>query len=234
MAPVRALAKKVRDERKAVAADNPFVAFQEQISRQIVASLDAAREMNESLAERIFLSIYGSPMLQAAVGVDPVATHPLRKAPHSPLHRQLLQARIAELKSHIAKGGVREGMIRALLYVGMNRAAVDERGFETVRRIRRCAARHAQPASIRVQVTGARTILHAADRPGGLPRSAAGPCATGLRYAAQNTRPYPRGVELTRPAQRRRRRKDAPSRSIVWSQRSSGRSEPASGHLAAS
>jgi hypothetical protein len=136
MAPVCELAKKVRDERKSVVADNPFVAFQEQISRQIVASLDAAREMNEKLAEQMFLSIYGSPMLQAAVGVDPAATHPLRKAPHSPLHRQLLQARIAELKSHIAEGGVREGMIRALLYVGMNRAAVDERGFETVRRIR--------------------------------------------------------------------------------------------------
>ena len=136
MAPVRALAKKVRDDRKAVAADNPFVAFQEQISRQIVASLDAAREMSESLSERVFLSIYGSPMLQAAVGVDPDATKPLRKAPHSPLHRQLLQARIGDLKSNIAKGGVREGMIRALLYVGMNRAAVDERGFETVRRLR--------------------------------------------------------------------------------------------------
>ena len=40
------------------------------------------------------------------------------------------------MKSHIAKGGVREGTLRALLYVGMNRAAVDERGFETLRRIR--------------------------------------------------------------------------------------------------
>jgi hypothetical protein len=92
--------------------------------------------MTETLSERMFLSIYGSPMLQAAVGVDPVATQPLRKAPHSPLHRQLLQTRIDELKSHISKGGVREGLVRALLYVGMNRAAVDERGFETVRRIR--------------------------------------------------------------------------------------------------
>jgi hypothetical protein len=33
-------------------------------------------------------------------------------------------------------GGVREAMIRALLYVGMSRASVDERGFEMVRRIR--------------------------------------------------------------------------------------------------
>ena len=119
-----------------MAADNPFVAFQEQMSRQVVASLDSVRDMTETLSERMFLSIYGSPMLQAIVGVDSVATHPQRKAPHSPLHRQLLQARIAELKSHIAEGGVREGTIRALLYVGMNRAAVDERGFETVRRIR--------------------------------------------------------------------------------------------------
>ena len=119
-----------------MAADNPFVALQEQVSQQVVASLDAVRDMNESISERIFLSIYGSPMLQAAVGVDPAATRPLRKAPQSALHHQLLQTRIAELKSHIAKGGVREGMIRALLYVGMNRAAVDERGFETVRRIR--------------------------------------------------------------------------------------------------
>jgi hypothetical protein len=49
----------------------------------------------------------------------------------------LLQERVAELKAQIADGGVREGTLRAMLYVGMNRAAVDERGFETVRRIRR-------------------------------------------------------------------------------------------------
>jgi pimeloyl-ACP methyl ester carboxylesterase len=136
MAPIRALAEKIRDDRRDVAADNPFIASQEQFSRQVVASLDAAREMNESLAERVFLSIYGLPILQAAVGIDPAATHPLRKAPHNPLHRQLQQARIDELESHIAKGGVREGLIRVLLFVSMDRA-VDERGFETVRRIRR-------------------------------------------------------------------------------------------------
>jgi hypothetical protein len=81
--------------------------------------------------------VYGQPALQAAVGVDPAGTHPLRRAAKSPLHRELLQARIAELKSRIPVGGVREAVIRALLYAGMGRAAVDERGFEAVRRIRR-------------------------------------------------------------------------------------------------
>ena len=61
----------------------------------------------------------------------------MRKAPRSPLHRELLQSKIADLKSRIPAGGLREAVIRALLYAGMARASVDERGFEAVRRIRR-------------------------------------------------------------------------------------------------
>ena len=137
MASVAALAEQVRKDRKPVAAGNPFVALQENVSRQIVAALDAWRDASEALAERTFLAVYGLPALQAAVGVDPAATRPLRKAPKSPLHRELLQTRIAELKSRIPVGGLREAVIRALLYVGMARASVDERGFEAVRRIRR-------------------------------------------------------------------------------------------------
>jgi hypothetical protein len=76
-------------------------------------------------------------MLQAAVGIDPAGTRPLQRAGKNPLHQELLQKRIAELKSHIPLGGLREAVVRALLYVGVNRAAVDERGFEMVRRIRR-------------------------------------------------------------------------------------------------
>ena len=37
----------------------------------------------------------------------------------------------------MSAGGLREAMVRSLLYVGMTRAAVDERGFEAIRRIRR-------------------------------------------------------------------------------------------------
>ena len=44
--------------------------------------------------------------------------------------------RIAELKSRITAGGLREAIVRGLLFAGMGRAAVDERGFEAVRRIR--------------------------------------------------------------------------------------------------
>src|SRR5579864_2591992 len=136
MAGLAAMADQVRKNRKPANRDNPFIDLQEKISQQIVTALDGWRDFNEALAERTFLSIYGWPMLQAAVGIDQSGKRPLRKAGKSPLHQDLLQKRIAELKSRVTAGGLPEAVTRALLYAGMARAAVDERGFELVRRFR--------------------------------------------------------------------------------------------------
>src|SRR5207248_8277549 len=54
----------------------------------------------------------------------------------SPLHRQLLETRIDELKSRITVGGLRECAVRGLLYAGMARGNPDERAFAALRRIR--------------------------------------------------------------------------------------------------
>ncbi|MGD9921697.1 MAG: DUF3141 domain-containing protein, partial [Pseudorhodoplanes sp.] len=137
MAPVKAAAERVRSERKEASADNPFLAMQEKVSQQIVTALDTWRETVEQAAERTFLTIYGTPALQAACGVDPqTSQRSLRKAAKSPLHQQLVGKRIAELRAKIGTGGLRECMVRAALYIGMARGAADERGFETIRRIR--------------------------------------------------------------------------------------------------
>jgi uncharacterized protein DUF3141 len=136
MAPVAAMADAVRTNRQLAAADNPFFKLQETISEQIVASLNGWRDGVETLAERMFLTVYGNPLLQAAVGIDPKDASPRRKAAKMPLHRELVEERIGELKSRIAGGNMREGAIRALLYAGMPRGAVDERGFEAIRRMR--------------------------------------------------------------------------------------------------
>jgi pimeloyl-ACP methyl ester carboxylesterase len=136
MAPVAAWAEQVRDRRRPASTDNPFVAMQESMSRQIVAGLDAWRGAAENFSERLFTAVYGSKTFQAAMGIDPASDQPLRRAPKSTLHRELIDKRIAELKSRIADGGLREAVIRALIFVGMGRAAVDERGFEALRRIR--------------------------------------------------------------------------------------------------
>jgi pimeloyl-ACP methyl ester carboxylesterase len=136
MAAVPALAAQARRDRQPCTADNPWLALQESASGQIASMLDSYREFTEAVAERIFLSVYGWPTLQAACGIDPTSARPLRKAARSPLHRELLHQRIAELKSRIPVGGAREAVIRGLIYAGMDRASIDERGFEIARRIR--------------------------------------------------------------------------------------------------
>jgi Protein of unknown function (DUF3141) len=136
VAPLEAMASWARENRSPAASENPFLAMQEGASRMIVAALDGWRDLRDSLSEWMFLSVYGSPALQAACGIDPAGTRPLRKAAKSPLHNQLLQSRIADLRSHIKTGGLRECAVRGLLYAGMARGDPDERAFAALRRIR--------------------------------------------------------------------------------------------------
>jgi hypothetical protein len=135
MATAADLADRVRAQRRPVGDDNPFVAMQQHVSEQVVSTLDAWRRGTETLLEGIFLTAFGSPFIQAALGVDPAAPA-VRKAARNPLHQQLLAMRVAELKARIPAGGLREAVIRALIFVGMQRQAIDERGFEMARRIR--------------------------------------------------------------------------------------------------
>src|SRR6478672_6296931 len=74
MTAVQKAANKAREDRKPAAKDNSFLTFQERISKQIVSSLDQWRDSQEALSEAMFLAVYGSPALQAAVGVDPEST----------------------------------------------------------------------------------------------------------------------------------------------------------------
>jgi hypothetical protein len=136
MAALGPMAEWVEAHRQMIGAANPFLAVQEATSHNTVAALDAWRDFRDGLAERIFLSTYGLPLLQASVGIDPTETRPMRRADKSTLHRQLLEAHIADLKSRIGAGGLREGLVRALLYIGIPRGHIDERGFEAIRRLR--------------------------------------------------------------------------------------------------
>ena len=99
-------ARQVREQRRVATDDNPFLQMQESASRQIVNALDAWRDMTEKASEAAFLSIYGSAALQAAVGIDPTATTPMRKADKSSFHMRLVQDRIAELKARDSGGRI--------------------------------------------------------------------------------------------------------------------------------
>jgi hypothetical protein len=137
IAMLKPMASWTREHRSAAHPDNPFISWQENISRQIIAALDTWRDARDHFAEQLFFTTYGSPALQAAFGIDPTSTRPLRRPAKDPWHQQLLRTQIAELKARTSVGGLRAATVRALVYVGKARGAVDERGFEIVRRLRR-------------------------------------------------------------------------------------------------
>jgi hypothetical protein len=137
---VKAAAETVREARHPAAPDNPFLALQENMSRQVVDGLEAWRRMVEHVSEQTFHAVYGAPALQAALGIDTKSARPPRKAAKNLLHRALLENRISALKADMVKGGLHEALARALLFVGMARGGADERGFEAVRRLRRAHA----------------------------------------------------------------------------------------------
>jgi pimeloyl-ACP methyl ester carboxylesterase len=136
MAMLKPMAAWVRENRTAAASDNSFVVWQENLSRQIISALDAWRDGRDRLAEQTFFTMYGLPALQAALGIDPTSAQPLRRPAEDPWHKELLRTRLAELKARMAVGDLKAATVRALVYVGRYRGAVDERGFEIVRRLR--------------------------------------------------------------------------------------------------
>ncbi len=130
------IAERVRSNRFEVSPDNPFLIAEKTASGQIVHALESWGKMRDAFMETLFLSIYGSTAVQAVAGVDPKSSQPQRAAPKSALHSELVQDRIADLKSRIRRGGLQECAIRGLIYVGLARGRVDERGVNALKRIR--------------------------------------------------------------------------------------------------
>src|SRR3954451_9050105 len=104
-----------KEHRRPIGKDTSLLRLQETISNGIVSWLESSRDARDSWTEKTFFAFYGAPAVQAMPGIDPADAGPMRKSPKSPLHDQMLQSRIAELKSQIPVGGIREATLRALL-----------------------------------------------------------------------------------------------------------------------
>ena len=136
MRQVGELAEQVRERREPVAKDNPFLQWQGMISDAIVAALDGYRDIRDSTMEQIFLKVYGSPVLQAMVGLGATDEPPRRRPGIEPERIALVEQRIAEIKGRLVEGGLREAAIRSLAYIGMAGQGVDERAFNMLRQLR--------------------------------------------------------------------------------------------------
>jgi pimeloyl-ACP methyl ester carboxylesterase len=135
MQPVKALAESVRAARQPVSSDNPLLAMERATSSWITSCLQAYGEFRDAMTETMFLNTYGSPLLQALVGLgaQPTPSHRIERD----LVREADEARLrSELESRFDFGGLEEAAVRALIYIRLPEGSVDERGFAVLKLIR--------------------------------------------------------------------------------------------------
>jgi hypothetical protein len=131
-----AMAEEVRKNRQPVTPDNGLWQAQERIGKAIESSLDAYRDMRDRSLETAFHAVYGSPLLQAMVGLKASDASPRRRPGVDAVYRAFVAQRIDELTRNIAQGDPREAAIRALLYIRLPEGVADERGFRLLERMR--------------------------------------------------------------------------------------------------
>lgn len=129
----------IKNNRRPISDENVLLQAQEWFSDWVAMSLDAYRDVRDHALEAVFHAVYGSPLVQALVGLKATDCGPRRKPAEDPAHRALVAQRVAELKEGIAEGGAREAVIRALLYIRMPDGIADERGFNLLCRLRKDA-----------------------------------------------------------------------------------------------
>ena len=120
------LAAAVSAARRPVAADNQLLALQAKVSEQITSGLDSYRVARDKLEEQIFFGFYGSPFVQALLGIN--ADSIVRPAPEtSPETLVARQDQTDAYEAMLKTGGFDEALTRAVLYVLAANRMLDQR-----------------------------------------------------------------------------------------------------------
>ncbi len=136
MEPIKAMAETVRKERAPASAGNPLMAMESVASHWISAWLDSARMLRDTMTEAAFVTTYGSPLLQAAVGLRGQEPGASVGAEHELAREAAAATGRAALETLFEKGGLAEAVVRALVYIRAETGNVDERGFGALQAIR--------------------------------------------------------------------------------------------------
>jgi pimeloyl-ACP methyl ester carboxylesterase/tellurite resistance protein len=134
--PLKVTAQAVREDRRQVSPENPFVRAEHAVSRQIEQSLDLYRDVRDRGYEVMFKTVYNSPMVEALAGLRAPyadARKPRARDEHA---ERTLQAKIAAIKTREEQGGFPEAVLRIMLAVAQAEHMFDARGLRLAQRIK--------------------------------------------------------------------------------------------------
>ena len=135
MSPVGLWANFIRVNRQAVSSENPFLLTEQAASDWIVKWLDAFTDARDAMVEGIFMATYGSPLLQALVGLRADGAQTRRHIERELAREAAIERARAELERRIEQASPIEAALRALIYVRHPQRSFDERSFKMLKEI---------------------------------------------------------------------------------------------------
>jgi len=135
MRPVADWAEAVRGNRRPASPDNPFLAFERMMSDMVASGLEMWGKARDTATEAFFFNTYGSPFLQAMVGLRADETSVSRRTGRDVAREAAAKQAAVHLEQRIDQGGLIEAAVRALIYVRLPEGKVDERGFAALKQI---------------------------------------------------------------------------------------------------
>ena len=158
MASMPTLAAAVTAARRPMAADNPFLAWQRQVSDQITTALNSYRGTRDRVTEQMFFGFYGSPLVQALLGLTSAGE--VRSLPAtSPEMAAEQRGRMEESAARLQTGGFNEALTRAVLYVVGAGRSIDQRSALALNVARR-RLMHLSLAEFKTLVRDQAFVLH--------------------------------------------------------------------------
>src|SRR6185503_19008143 len=100
--------------------DNPFLAFEHMASDMITSGLEMWGKARDAATEAFFFNTYGSPVLQAMVGLRGEGAAPSRRIGRDLAREAAATQAAVHLEQRVDQGGLVEAAVRALIYIRLS------------------------------------------------------------------------------------------------------------------
>jgi len=129
------LAAQIRADRKPAAENNPFLAGQEVWAKTMSSTISAIGSARDAWAEQAFHMIYGSPLLQALVGLGTPGEPDTQRMARDALREQAQGKNREALEERFEQGAAIEAAVRSIVWVKRAEGGTDERSFAVIRQL---------------------------------------------------------------------------------------------------
>jgi hypothetical protein len=123
LAPIKALAEQIRENRRPVVDDNYYATLERDQSENIVNALNAYRDFRDNLERNVFKAIYGPFGFGALFPAEPV------EVPLDPEREAAAAAEIERLRNSMEEGGLGEAVTRIVMAAVLRMGMIDHRTF---------------------------------------------------------------------------------------------------------